>query len=109
MVGVALGCADPLAELLFDEDADMSVVRCGVGALKNMTEYPKVRKHGDKWAKKNQVGTKVEDMFDRVIYDHKPWPASSRYQHQNVAPGGQAAEDEASTRARWGYPQPFTL
>ena len=105
----ALGCDDPLAELLFDEDADMSVVRCAVGALKNMTEYPKVRKHVDKWAKKNQVGTKVEDMFDRVIYDHKPWPASYRYQHQNVAPGGQAAEDEASTRARWGYPQPFTL
>ena len=107
----SLSCADPLAELLFNEAADMSIVRVAVGALKNMAEYPKARKHVDKWARTNLAGKseQLEDMFDRVIYDHKQWPASYRYQHQNVAPGGVAAEEEASTRARWGYPQPFAV
>jgi hypothetical protein len=50
----------------------------------------------------------MQDMFDRVMYDAMPWPSSHRYQHQNVAPGGVAAEEEARLRATWGYPQPFS-
>ena len=49
----------------------------------------------------------ASEKLDKPMYDHKQWPASFRYQHQNVAPGGRAAEDEAETRAIWGYPQPF--
>jgi len=82
-------------------------VRDVVGALKNMTEYPKLRKSIDRWLKSHGMGERMEEMFERVIYDHKQWPASFRYQHQNIAPGGLAAEAEADTRATWGYPQPF--
>lgn len=104
----SLPCADVLMELLFDPDSDASTVRDAVGALKNMTEYPKVRKHVSKWAKIHNVAEQMESMFDRVMYDAKPWPNSYRYQHQNIAPGGAAAEEEAQTRATWGYPQPFS-
>jgi len=110
-------CAEPLLELLFDPNSDFPTVRDCVGALKNMTEYPKLRKQIDKWLREHggerdhivEGGTtaQMQEMFERVIYDHKQWPASYRYQHQNIAPGGYAAEDEANTRATWGYPQPF--
>ena len=49
----------------------------------------------------------MDEMFSKPMYDHKQWPSSLRYMHQNVAPGGAAAETEAETRARWGYPPPF--
>jgi len=100
-------CAMPLLELLFDPNSDPSTSRDVVGALKNMTEYPKLRKQIDKWLRSNGKLEEMEHMFERVVYDHKQWPASYRYQHQNIAPGGLAAEDEACTRATWGYPQPF--
>ena len=58
--------------------------------------------------KVEEEGEKMEEMFDRVMFDGKPWPNSLRYQHQNVAPGGVAAEEEAALRATWGYPQPFS-
>lgn len=104
----SLPCADALMQLLIDPDSDAATVRDAVGALKNMTEYPKVRKFVDQWAKQHNVGEKMQDMFDRVMYDAMPWPSSHRYQHQNVAPGGVAAEEEARLRATWGYPQPFS-
>jgi len=100
-------CAEPLLELLFDKNSDSSTIRDVVGALKNMAEYPKLRKTIDKWVRNRGAEQQMAEMFDRVIYDHKQWPASYRYQHQNVAPGGAAAESEANTRATWGYPQPF--
>ena len=82
-------------------------MRDAVGALKNITETPKARKLVDKWARENNVGEQMAEMFSDRLYDHKQWPASIRFQHQNVAPGGAAAVDEAATRERWGYPKPF--
>ena len=49
----------------------------------------------------------MAQIFNQPLFDHKQWPASIRFQHQNVAPGGEAAADEAATRQRWGYPAPF--
>lgn len=105
----ALGCVEPLAALLFDPNVDPSSVRDAVGALKNITETPKARKLVDKWARENNVGEQMAEMFSDRLYDHKQWPASIRFQHQNVAPGGAAAVDEAATRERWGYPRPFAM
>ena len=51
----------------------------------------------------------IAQMFAEPMFDHKQWPASIRFMHQNVAPGGVAAHDEAATRERWGYPKPFTV
>merc|ERR1712216_143155 len=98
----SLSCVDPLCELLFDETHnDPSAVRDAVGAIKNIAEYPKARKAVDAWAKKNGAGDMMARMFTEPIYDHKQWPASIRFMHQNVAPGGEAAHDEALTRERW--------
>lgn len=104
----SLDCADAVMSLLFDEMSDASTMRTSIGALKNMTEYPRVRKHVEQWARTHKVGEQVDQMFDRVMYDSKPWPNSLRYQHQNVAPGGVAAKEEAFVRRTWGYPQPFS-
>ena len=97
------------AQLLFDKtgSVESSAMRDAVGALKNMSEYPKVRKAVDTWARKNNAGPQMAAMFTEPLYDHKQWPASIRFQHQNVAPGGKAAADEAALRERWGYPKPF--
>lgn len=103
----SLVCVEPLCELLFDPSADSSTVRDCVGALKNMAEYPKARKAVDVWARKHNKHDQMAAMFTQPMYDHKQWPASIRFQHQNVAPGGQAAAEEAATRERWGYPKPF--
>ena len=72
-------------QLLFDANADSSTVRDCVGALKNMAEYPKVRKAVDVWARKQNKHEQMADMFTQPMYDHKQWPASIRFQHQNVA------------------------
>ena len=103
----SLPCVEPLAEMLFDPTVDSSAVRDAVGAIKNMSEYPKVRKSVDTWAKKHSAHDAMAQVFNEPLYDHKQWPASIRFQHQNVAPGGAAAADEAATRERWGYPKPF--
>ena len=103
----SLPCVEPLAEMLFDPTVDSSAVRDAVGALKNMSEYPKVRKSVDTWAKKHSAHDGMAQIFNEPLFDHKQWPASIRFQHQNVAPGGAAAADEAATRERWGYPKPF--
>jgi len=103
----SLVCVEPLLELLFDPMNEQSAVRDAVGALKNMSEYPKVRKAVDTWVKKHDAYDAMTQMFSEAMFDHKQWPASIRFQHQNVAPGGEAAMDEAATRERWGYPKPF--
>jgi len=101
-------CAQPLVELLVDPESDGPTVRDAVGALKNMSEYPKARKAIDKFvAASDAPGTLQELLQKPPMYDHKQWPASYRYEHQNVAPGGAAAESEADVRDRWGYPAPF--
>ena len=105
----SLPCVDPLCELLFDLSADSSAVRDAVGALKNISEYPKARKAIDTWTRKKGAGDAMAQMFVEPIFDHKQWPASLRFQHQNIAPGGMAAADEAATRERWGYPKPFGM
>ena len=100
-------CAEPVASLLFHPESDPSTIRDAVGALKNMSEYPKVRRVVDRYAREQGVESVMTEMFSKPMYDHKQWPASLRYQHQNVAPGGAAAETEAQVRERWGYPAPF--
>ena len=105
----SLPCVDPLCELLFDLSADSSAVRDAVGALKNISEYPKARKAIDTWTRKKGAGDAMAQMFVEPIFDHKQWPASLRFQHQNVAPGGWASHEEAATRERWGYPRPFAM
>ena len=100
-------CVEPLCQLLFDPTSDSSAVRDCVGALKNISEYPKARKAIDTWCKKKKMEDKMAQMFSDPLFDHKQWPASIRFMHQNVAPGGAAAADEAATRERWGYPKPF--
>lgn len=103
----AIPLLKPLCELLTDPSIDYASVRDVVGALKNITELPKARKVVDSWMKSSKAGDMLAEMFEQPIYDHKQWPASIRFQHQNVAPGGLASEDEAATRERWGYPRPF--
>ena len=105
----ALRCVEPLCALLFDPRSEPSAVRDAVGALKNITEFPKARKMVDSWAKGAGVQERMVEMFDDKLFDHKQWPASLRFQHQNIAPGGLAAMDEAATRERWGYPRPFGM
>lgn len=100
-------CAEPVASLLFHPESDPSTIRDAVGALKNMSEYPKARRVVDRYAKEQGVEGVMAEMFSKPMYDHKQWPASLRYMHQNVAPGGGAAETEAQVRERWGYPAPF--
>lgn len=104
-----LSCVEPLCELLFAPDAEPSAVRDAVGALKNITEFPKARKMVDTWAKAHKVQERMVEIFDDKLFDHKQWPASLRFQHQNVAPGGWASIEEAATRERWGYPRPFAM
>ena len=104
-----LSCVEPLCELLFAPDAEPSAVRDAVGALKNITEFPKARKMVDTWAKANKAQERMVEIFDDKLFDHKQWPASLRFQHQNVAPGGWASIEEAATRERWGYPRPFAM
>ncbi len=48
-------CAEPIAALLFSPNSDPSTVRDCVGALKNMSEYPKARRLIDAYAKTHQV------------------------------------------------------
>jgi len=105
----SLACVEPLCELLFDPTVERSAVRDAVGAIKNMAEFPKARKAVDAWAKKHNAIDQMAQMFNEPLYDHKQWPASIRFQHQNIAPGGKAADDEAATRERWGYPKPFGM
>jgi len=109
----SLICVDPLCDLLIKSfasgpDADQSAVRDVLGALKNMAEYPKARMNIEKRFKQKGVAADIQTMFNQPIYDGAQWPASLRFQHQNVAPGGTAADDEAATRERWGYPAPFS-
>ena len=85
------------------------VNRDAVGALKNITETPKARKVVDTWTRQNEAHEAMAAVFSEPLYDHKQWPASIRFQHQNVAPGGAAAAAEAATRERWGYPRPFAM
>ena len=82
-------------------------MRDAVGALKNITEYPKVRKASAAYFRAAGAEPRFEEIFEKPMYDSKQWPASSRYEHQNVAPGGLATDDEAAARERWGYPAPF--
>lgn len=103
----SLVCVDPLCELLFDPTVDSAAVRDAVGAIKNISEYPKARKAVDAWAKKHGAVEQMAAMFTQDMYDHKQWPESIRFKHQNIAPGGIAAVEEAATRERWGYPPPF--
>ena len=105
----ALGCVEPLAAVLFDRASDASTVRDAVGALKNITEAPRARKMLDAWVKAAGQAERMTELFEQPLYDHKQWPASLRFQHQNVAPGGAAAKAEAATRERWGYPKPFAM
>ena len=105
----SLPCVDPLCELLFDLVPTSSAVRDAVGALKNISEYPKARKAIDTWDAKEGRGRRDGADVHRADLDHKQWPASLRFQHQNIAPGGMAAADEAATRERWGYPKPFGM
>jgi len=102
----SLICVDPLCELL-KSTADQSAVRDVVGALKNMAEYPKARKAIVECCKRLGMLEQMQMMFEQPVFDAKQWPASLRFQHQNVAPGGGAAAEEAATRERWGYPAPF--
>jgi hypothetical protein len=105
----ALPCIEPLCQLIVDPKADPSTVRDAVGSLKNITETPKARKAVDTWTRANNAHEAMVAVFTEPLYDHKQWPASIRFQHQNVAPGGAAAEAEAATRERWGYPRPFAM
>ncbi|KAL1528021.1 hypothetical protein AB1Y20_009390 [Prymnesium parvum] len=100
-------CEEPLVELLIDPESDAPTIRDAVGALKNISEYPKARKAIDKYVKTVEADTAFKEMLEKPMFDHKQWPASFRYEHQNVAPGGAAAESEAELRKRWGYPAPF--
>ena len=102
-------CVEPLCVLLFARDSEASAVRDAVGALKNITEFPKARKMVDTWAKGAGVQARMTEIFEDKLFDHKQWPASLRFQHQNVAPGGWASHEEAATRERWGYPRPFAM
>ena len=104
-----LACVEPLCELLFAHGSEASAVRDAIGALKNITELPKARKMVDSWAKGAGVQERMSELFDNKLFDHKQWPASLRFQHQNVAPGGWASREEAATRERWGYPRPFAM
>eukprot|EP00966_Prymnesium_polylepis_P218551 5058749-Prymnesium_polylepis.1 len=57
-----------------------------VGAIKNISEYPKARKHIDKYVRASGASEQYSNMMDKPMYDHRQWPASFRYEHQNVAP-----------------------
>lgn len=103
----ALPCITPLCRLLFSPGCSPEAMRDVIGALKNITESPKARRLVDAWVKENNKGDEMASIFEQKPFDHKQWPASIRFQHQNVAPGGVAAAHEAATRERWGYPRPF--
>jgi len=100
-------CATPLVDLLVDPESDAPTIRDAVGAIKNISEYPKARKHIDKYVRASGASEQYSNMMDKPMYDHRQWPASFRYEHQNVAPAGTAADSEAEVRDRWGYPAPF--
>lgn len=103
----AASCLEPLAQLLVDKESDASTIRNAVGALKNITEYPKLRRKLDRFLEKSGIKGEMGEHFEKVLHDDKCWPASVRYEHQNVAPGGEATTAEAEQRARWGYPKAF--
>ena len=103
----SLTCAAPLANLLFQPDAAAGTARAAIGTLKNISEYPAARKQIDKYAKEKGLQKEMKAIFTKPVYDDEQWPASLRYQHQNVAPGGLASDAEAAQRARWAYPEPF--
>merc|ERR1711988_1636069 len=70
---------EPLLDLLFNPTTEPEAIRDAVGALKNMAEYPKVRKQVDTWAHKHKVQDAMTQLFNEPIFDHKQWPASIRF------------------------------
>jgi len=103
----SVACAAPLTNLLFDPEAAEGTSRVTIGSLKNISELPAARKQIDKIVKDKGLQQEMKAIFAKPVYDHEQWPASLRYQHQNVAPGGEASKAEATQRARWAYPEPF--
>lgn len=55
-----------------------SFVHAQVGALKNISEYPKARRGIDKYIHASHANEAFADMLNKPLYDHKDWPASNR-------------------------------
>ena len=71
-------CAAPLVNLIVDPQSDAPTVRDAVGAIKNISEYPKARKAIDKYVQQTDAASTFGNILEKPMYDHKQWPASFR-------------------------------